>query len=273
MILFNRERYNKQPQVIASNTKATQTNKMAQCCAKTAKGTRCQLGACEASDCGLCATHHKKHEKDPKSVVFFEIDSDVDTEPTESFKGKGKMTNKPKGSPKAMARNPDDDETSWNTNELYDTAMNLLPDIDDDVMQIVNTNTNSSDVWGSIAANFTNPTFTLPNKKQKAPKKRLTPKLLLNLSLWMFYRDCCKKQNINNVIRNQIIREGLVKGALLATKDKIVEENGVAKTVKVEIIPYQLVKYATDQVWQKLPEAMKQKYLQAVRDDYTRRAN
>jgi hypothetical protein len=237
---------------------------------------------CDASDCGLCATHHKKYEKDPASVVFFEDDTDTDVEPSESNGSKAtkttKATKKPsnvKGSPKAkgaQARDPDDDETSWNTNELYNTAMNLFPELDDDVMQIVNTtNTNGNDIWGSIAANFNNPMFSLPNKKQKTPKKRLTPKLLLNLSLWMFYRDCCKKTNINNVIRNQIIREGLVKGALLATKDKVVEENGVAKTVKVEIIPYQLVKYATDQVWQKLPEEMRQKYFQAVKDDYARR--
>jgi hypothetical protein len=149
--------------------------------------------------------------------------------------------------------------------------MNLFPEIDDDVEQMVNNS--ASDIWTSIAINFNNPTFSLPNKKQSTPKKRLTPKLLLNLSLWMFYRDCCKKQNMNNVIKNQIIREGLVKGSLLATKDKLVEENGVAKMVKVEIIPYQLVKYATDQVWQKLPEAMRQRYFQAVRDDYARRMN
>ncbi len=242
---------------------------MAQCRAKTLKtGARCQLGVCDASECGLCATHHRKYVKDPTSVVFFEDGSDV--EPSES-KG-GNATNATKVAKKKGARDPDDDETSWNTNELYNTAMNLFPELDDDVMQVVNTtSTNGNDIWGSIASNFTNPMFSLPNKKQKTPKKRLTPKLLLNLSLWMFYRDCCKKTNINNVIRNQIIRDGLVKGALLATKDKVVEENGLAKTVKVEIIPYQLVKYATDQVWQKLPEEMRQKYFQAVKDDYARR--
>jgi hypothetical protein len=143
----------------------------------------------------------------------------------------------------------------------------------DSAMNVVNTKNASSDIWGSIAMNFTVPKFSLPNKKQHAPKKRLTPKLLLNLSLWMFYRDCCKTPNINNVIRNQIIREGLVKGALLATKDKVVEENGSAKLVKIEIIPYQLVKYATDQVWQKLPEAMREKYFKAVREDYQRRSD
>lgn len=129
----------------------------------------------------------------------------------------------------------------------------------------------SNDVWSSIAMNFTTPKFSPPNRKQKTPKKRLTPKLLLNLSLWMFYRDCCKTPNINNVIRNQIIREGLVKGALLATKDKVVDDNGVSKIVKVEIIPYQLVKYATDQVWQRLAGSMREKYFKAVRDDYGKR--
>lgn len=249
---------------------------MAQCRAKTVQGHRCQLGVCDASECGLCATHHKKYVKDPASVMFHD-DSDDEAQPSVGVH-ETKTTKGAKGSPKARnvgARDADDDETSWNTNDLYNTAMNLFPEIDDNVMQMVNTTnhatTNTSDVWGSIAMNFANPTFSPPNKKQKAPKKRLTPKLLLNLSLWMFYRDCCKKQDINNVIRNQIIREGLVKGALLATKDKVVEDNGVAKTIKVEIIPYQLVKYATDQVWQKLPEAMKQKYFQAVRDDYARR--
>jgi hypothetical protein len=242
---------------------------MSQCCAKTAKGARCQLGVCVASECGLCAMHHKKHEKAPETIVFYDA-ADKETQPSASDENKAKKGAKKTGG----ARDADDDETSWNTNDLYNTALNLFPEIDDDVMQMVNpTNATSSstDIWGSIAVNFANPAFSVPNKKQKAPKKRLTPKLLLNLSLWMFYRDCCKKPDINNVIRNQIIRDGLVKGALLATKDKVVEDNGVAKTVKVEIIPYQLVKYATDQVWQKLPEAMRQKYFQAVRDDYTRR--
>lgn len=253
---------------------------MSQCCAKTLKGARCQLGECDASECGLCATHHKKYVNDPKSVVFFNDDEDNEEKELTTTSSDGNKSRKNKVSPKAkakttaIARDADDDETSWNTNDLYNTAMNLFPEIDDDVMQVVNTTnatTNSNDIWGSIAVNFSNPMYSLPNKKQKMPKKRLTPKLLLNLSLWMFYRDCCKKQDINNVIRNQIIREGLVKGALLATKDKVVDDNGVSKTVKVEIIPYQLVKYATDQVWQKLPEAMREKYFQAVRDDYARR--
>jgi hypothetical protein len=242
---------------------------MAQCCAKTVKGARCQLGVCDASECGLCATHHKKYGKDTKSVVFYETDDAS----AGASAGASDGDKTKKGSPKARtvgARDADDDETSWNTNELYNTAINLFPEIDDDVMQVVNP-TRATDIWGSIAMNFANPMFSVPNKKLKTPKKRLTPKLLLNLSLWMFYRDCCKKQDINNVIRNQIVREGLVKGALLATKDKVVEDNGVAKTVKVEIIPYQLVKYATDQVWQKLPEEMRHKYFQAVREDYARR--
>lgn len=243
---------------------------MAQCCAKTVKGNRCQLGVCDASVHGLCSMHHKKHEKDPRTVMFYETD-DNGRQPSVSELDETKKGAKKMGG----TRDADDDETSWNTNDLYNTALNLLPEIDDDMTQMVNathaTSSSSTDIWGSIAMNFANPMFSFPNKKQKAPKKRLTPKLLLNLSLWMFYRDCCKKPDIANVIRNQIIREGLVKGALLATKDKVVDDNGVTKTVKVEIIPYQLVKYATDQVWQKLPEAMRQNYFQAVRDDYVRR--
>lgn len=233
---------------------------MSRCCAKTTKGTRCQLGVCDESECGLCSMHHKKYENDPDSVAFFP--TKTQSKSTDSGIGSGNR-----------GRDPDDDETSWNTNELYDTALNLVPEVDVCDVMMTNVATSSNDVWGSIAANFNSPIFTLPNKKQKTPKKRLTPKLLLNLSLWMFYRDCCKTTNINNVIKNQIIREGLVKGSMLATKDKVVEENGVSKVIKTEIIPYQLVKHATDQVWQKLPEAMRQRYFQAVRDDYSRREN
>lgn len=251
------------------------------CCAQTAKGTRCQHNACDESENGLCKTHHKKYVDDPDAIVFHVSKGNT---PTSSKVSSGKEIDNDDGErevekptkktvKRTTGRAPDDDETSWNTNELFDTALNIVPEIDDDVMQYVvpNVQNASNDIWGSIAMNFTTPKFSPPSKKPCAPKKRLTPKLLLNLSLWMFYRDCCKTPNINNVIKNQIIREGLVKGALLATKDKVVEENGVAKTVKVEIIPYQLVKYATDQVWQKLPEAMREKYFKAVREDYQRR--
>jgi hypothetical protein len=246
------------------------------CCAQTAKGTRCQHYACEESENGLCKTHHKKYIDDPESIVFYVSKGNT---PSSSKVSSGNKIAHDDGEPEVekvvckptkrgtSVRAPDDGETSWNTNDLFDMALNLEPEIEE-VMQDINI---TNDIWSSIAVNFTSPKFSSPNKKQSVPKKRLTPKLLLNLSLWMFYRDCCKTPNINNVIRNQIIREGLVKGALLATKDKVVEENGVAKTTKVEIIPYQLVKYATDQVWQRLPEAMREKYFKAVRDDYQRR--
>jgi hypothetical protein len=242
------------------------------CAAQTAKGNRCQKGACEGSENGLCTTHSKMYIHDPESVKFYvsktptssnqrEVESDDDEKPLRASTSNN--TNK------VVARNPDDDVTSWNTNDLFNTAMNLAPEVDD-VVQTIQV-TASNDIWSSIAMNFINPKFSPPNRKQKAPKRRLTPKTLLNLALWMFYRDCCNTANINNVIRNQIIRDGLVKGNLLATKDKVVEDNGVTKVVKVDIIPYQLVKYATDQVWQKLPEAMRQRYFQAVREDYNSR--
>lgn len=236
------------------------------CCAQTAKGTRCQHDACEDSKNGLCKMHYKKYLEDANKIMFYVSKGNT---PTSSETSSGN-TNSRDEEPEVekvskQTCKAHDDETSWNTNELFDTAMNLVPEIDDDVLQSVPNISN--DMWGSIAMTFKSPKFSAPNKKQAAPKKRLTPKLLLNLSLWMFYRDCCKTPNINNVIRNQIVREGLVKGALLATKDKVVEE----QVMKVEIIPYQLVKYATDQVWQKLPGEMRERYFQAVRDDYNRR--
>lgn len=242
------------------------------CAAQTAKGKRCEKGACEGSENGLCTTHSKMYIRDPDSVKFYvsktptssnqrEVKSDDDEKPLRASTSNN--TNK------VVARNPDDDVTSWNTNDLFNAAMDLAPEMDD-VVQTINV-TASNDIWSSIAMNFINPKFSPSNRKQKAPKRRLTPKTLLNLALWMFYRDCCKTANINNVIKSQIIRDGLVKGNLLATKDKVVEDNGVIKVIKVDIIPYQLVKYATDQVWQKLPEAMRQRYFQAVREDYNSR--
>jgi hypothetical protein len=87
----------------------------------------------------------------------------------------------------------------------------------------------------------------------------------------MFYRDCCKDPATNNTIRNNIVRCGLEKGQILATKDKMIEENGNIRVVKIDIIPFQLVKYATDTVWQKVPEAVRQQYFKAVQDDYNKR--
>ena len=259
------------------NLKQLQSNsKMPKCAAQTVKGTRCHKGACEGSENGLCTMHDKMFLNNPESVNFY-----VSKTPTTSIQREAESDDEREKSPsvsnntnKVAARNPDDDVTSWNTNELFNVAMGLEPEIDDAIntqINAVTSNNSGNDIWSSIAVNFNTPKFSPPDRKLKAPKRRLTPKTLLNLALWMFYRDCCKTPNINNVIRNQIIREGLVKGALLATKDKVVEENGVAKTTKVEIIPYQLVKYATDQVWQRLPEAMREKYFKAVRDDYQRR--
>ena len=248
---------------------------MVQCKATTTKGTRCKHNASDETMCGLCAMHDKKYMDDPNSVVFYEESSPNNTD-DESDEKVAKAAKRPKAKPQKMtttaptpsketkaskAREPDDDEMSWNTNDLYNTAMTLAPEVDDGIT--IQLTQNTSDIWVSIAKNFTKPLYSPPNRKQGVPKKRLTPKLLLNLSLWMFYRDCCNTPNINNVIRNQIIREGLARGALLATKDKVVEENGV--------IPYQLVKYATDQVWQKLSEEMRQKYFNVVRNDYDKR--
>ena len=167
-------------------------------------------------------------------------------------------------------------EMSTDTDEMFNQAIRLLPDIDDNVATMATqaniTNVND-DVWSEIASSFTEPKFTLPSKKQKTPKKSLTAKLLLNLSLWMFYRDCCETPRVNHLIKIKIVREGLVKGALLATKDKIVEDNGEVKVVKEDIIPYQLVKYATDQVWRNLPEVTRQRYLKAVRNNYQQRTD
>lgn len=242
------------------------------CAAQTGEGKRCTKSACEGSEHGFCTMHDKMFLNTPERVKFYvskspttsaqrEVASDDDNPMRPSVSNNSNIV---------VARNPDDDVTSWNTNKLFNAAMGLAPEVDD----AINTNitvSNGSDIWSSIAVNFNSPKFSPPDRKQKAPKRRLTPKTLVNLALWMFYRDCCKTPNINNVIRNQIIREGLAKGALLATKEKVVEENGVKTVVKAEIIPYQLVKFATDQVWQKLPEAMRQRYFQAVREDYNNR--
>lgn len=220
---------------------------MPKCNAQTNKGTRCAKNACDDSgDHNLCTVHYNKFVDDKDSITWYVSSS------------------------RQATPEPDNaDNSSLGTSQLFNAAMNMVPEIDANVVSspalVV------ADIWTEIATNLPAPKFSPPDRKVQAPKRRLTPKVLSNLALWMFYRDCCKDPATNNTIRNNIVRSGLVKGNILATKDKMVEENGAGRIVKIEIIPFQLVKYATDTVWQKVPEAVRQQYFKAVRDDYNKR--
>lgn len=221
---------------------------MPKCNAQTNKGTRCTKNACDDSgEHNLCTAHYNKFVDDKDSITWYVSSS------------------------RQATPEPDDnaDNSSLGTSQLFNAAMQMVPEIDANVVSSpapVNT-----DIWTQIATSLPAPKFCPPDRKLQAPKRRLTPKVLLNLALWMFYRDCCKDPTTNNTIRNNIVRSGLVKGQMLATKDKMVEENGTIRIVKIEIIPFQLIKYATDTVWQKMPEAVKQQYFKAVQDDYNKR--
>lgn len=220
---------------------------MMKCQAQTNKGTRCAKNACdESGDHNLCTTHHNKFLVDKDSITMF-----VST------------------SHRASSEHDIADNSSLGTPQLFNAAMQMLPEVDPDV--VTSPAPADADIWTQIATSLPSPKFSPPDRKQQAPKRRLTPKVLANLAMWMFYRDCCKDPKTNNTIRNNIVRSGLVKGQILATKDKIVEENGTIRVVKIDIIPFQLVKYATDTVWQKVPEAMRQQYFKAVQDDYNKR--
>lgn len=220
---------------------------MPKCSAQTNKGTRCAKNACEDSgDHHLCTTHYNKFVDDKDSITWYVSSS------------------------RQATPEPDNaDNSSLGTSQLFNAAMNMVPEIDANV--VTSPALVVADIWTEIATNLPAPKFSPPDRKVQAPKRRLTPKVLSNLALWMFYRDCCKDPAINNTIRNNIVRSGLVKGNILATKDKVVEENGVERLVKIDIIPFQLIKYATDTVWQKVPEAVRQQYFKAVRDDYNKR--
>ncbi len=220
---------------------------MPKCQAQTNKGTRCAKNACEESgDHSLCTGHYNKFVDDKDSITFYVSSS------------------------RQATPEPDnEDNSSLGTSQLFNAAMQMAPEVDANVVSSpapVN-----ADIWTQIASSLPNPKFSPPDRKMQTPKRRLTPKVLLNLALWMFYRDCCKDPKTNNTIRNNIVRSGLMKGQILATKDKVVEENGAIRIVKIEIIPFQLVKYATDTVWQKVPEAVRQQYFKAVQDDYNKR--
>lgn len=228
---------------------------MPKCRAQTGKGTRCAKNACEDSgEHGLCTTHYNKFVDDKDSITWYVSSSRAST-PAPTDNGVEGV----------------EDNSSLGTSQLFNTAMQMVPEIDPNVVSSPVLPVMGNDIWTQIASSLPTPKFSKPDRKQQAPKRRLTPKVLLNLALWMFYRDCCKDVKTNNTIRNSIVREGLVKGNILATKDKVVEENGVIRQVKIDIIPFQLVKYATDQVWQKVPEAVRQQYFKAVQDDYNKR--
>lgn len=220
---------------------------MPKCNAQTNNGTRCTKNACDDSgDHSLCTAHYKKFVNDKESITWYVSSS------------------------RQATPEPDNaDNSSLGTSQLFNAAMNMVPEIDVNV--VTSPAPVNADIWTQIATNLPAPKFSPPDRKLQAPKRRLTPKVLQNLSLWMFYRDCCKDPATNNTIRNNIVRSGLVKGNILATKDKVVEENGAERLVKIDIIPFQLIKYATDTVWQKVPEAVRQQYFNAVRDDYNKR--
>lgn len=222
-----------------------------QCRAQKNDGERCTKNACEDSgEHKLCKQHYNKFVDDNDSFKFYVSTS---RQATPSLVEEDKA-----------------DNSSLNTSQLFNTAMQMVPENDPTVVTSPNTN---MDIWTQIATSLPTPKFSPPDRKLQAPKRRLTPKVLLNLALWMFYRDCCNDPKTNNTIRNNIVRNGLVKGQILATKDKVVEENGVIRVVKIDIIPFQLVKYATDTVWQKVSEDVRQQYFRAVRDDYNMRLN
>ena len=220
---------------------------MPQCNAKTNEGHQCTKNACEASgDHHLCKRHYNKFVNDKNSITWYVSSS------------------------RQATPEPDNaDNSSLGTSQLFNAAMQMVPEINATV--VTSPAPVNADVWTQIAASLPTPKFSPPDRKQNAPKRRLSPKVLLNLALWMFYRDCCKDPTTNNTIRNNIVRSGLVKGNILATKDKVVEENGNVRVVKIDIIPFQLVKFATDTVWQKVSEAVKQQYFKAVQDDYNKR--
>jgi len=220
---------------------------MPKCQAQTNKGTRCAKNACEDSgDHNLCTGHYNKFVDDKDSITWYVSSSRQATPEPDTA-----------------------DNSSLGTSQLFNAAMQMVPEIDANV--VTSAAPVTADIWTQIATNLPTPKFSPPDRKQQAPKRRLTPKVLSNLALWMFYRDCCKDPTTNNAIRNNVVRSGLVKGNILATKDKVVEENGVVRIAKIEIIPFQLVKYATDTVWQKVSEEVRQKYFKAVQDDYNKR--
>lgn len=220
---------------------------MPKCSAQTNKGTRCAKNACEDSgDHHLCTAHYNKFVENKDSITWYVSSS------------------------RQATPEPDNvDNSSLGTSQLFNTAMNMAPEIDANV--VTSPAPVVADIWTQIATNLPAPKFSPPDRKLQTPKRRLTPKVLRNLALWMFYRDCCNDPTTNNTIRNNIVRSGLEKGQMLATKDKVVLENGTMRIVKIEIIPFQLVKYATDTVWQKVSEAVKEQYFKAVRDDYNKR--
>lgn len=220
---------------------------MPQCNAQTNKGHQCSKNTCEDSgDHHLCKGHYNKFVDDKNSITWYVSSS------------------------RQATPEPDNaDNSSLGTSQLFNAAMQMVPEVDANV--VTSPAVVDADIWTQIATSLPEPKFSPPNRKQQAPKRRLTPKVLNNLALWMFYRDCCNDATTNNTIRNNIVRSGLVKGNILATKDKVVEENGVVRVVKIDIIPFQLVKFATDTVWQKMSEDVRQKYFKAVQDDYNKR--
>lgn len=220
---------------------------MPQCNALTNKGQQCSKNTCDDSgDHHLCKGHYKKFVEDKNTITWYVSSSHQATPEPDNA-----------------------DNSSMGTSQLFNTAMQMLPEIDANV--VTSPAPANADIWTQIATSLPAPKFSPPDRKLQAPKRRLTPKVLLNLTLWMFYRDCCKDPATNNTIRNNIVRSGLEMGKILATKDKMIEENGNIRVVKIDIIPFQLVKYATDTVWQKVPEAVRQQYFQAVQDDYNKR--
>jgi hypothetical protein len=222
---------------------------MPQCKAQTNKGQQCSKNTCEDSgDHRLCKGHYNKFVDDKDNITWYVSSSRQATPELDNA-----------------------DNSSMGTSHLFNAAMQMLPEIDANV--VTSPAPANADIWTQIATSLPAPKFSPPDRKLKAPKRRLTPKVLLNQSLWMFYRDCCNDTKTNNAIRNNIVRSGLEKGQILATKDKMVEENGVIRIAKIEIIPFQLVKYATDQVWSKLNDNVKEQYFKAVREDYNKRLN
>jgi hypothetical protein len=222
---------------------------MPKCQAQTNKGTRCSKNACdESGDHSLCTAHYNKFVDDKDCITWY-------------------VSTSRQATPELSISNADN--SSLGTSQLFNAAMQIIPEVDANV--VTSPAVVDADIWTQIATSLPEPKFSPPNRKQQAPKRRLTPKVLHNLALWMFYRDCCNDATTNNTIRNNIVRSGLVKGNILATKDKVVEENGVVRVVKIDIIPFQLVKFATDTVWQKMSEDVRQKYFKAVQDDYNKR--
>lgn len=88
------------------------------CCAQTAKGTRCKHNACEESENGLCKMHHNKYIDNPEGVVFYVSKGNT---PTSSKVSSGdKIT---EDDVESEVKKTTSVETSWNTNDLFDTAL------------------------------------------------------------------------------------------------------------------------------------------------------